>query len=169
MIKYIIIIILLIFIVSCSNNKAEDLRVQLIQEQENRVKLTNSIEIISIIGNKQSNMINNFEILIRLDAGSDEFEISDLTINNIKYQSSKLCDFNTITNEFFCVEIKHGNEDSLLENGEVFLLKFKESKSLSFNEKFDFIFNLNDQKISKASITTPESFSTSKIPLWPVG
>jgi len=55
----------------------------LITGQEARKKITNSIEIISITarGNKTDESLNNFEVLIRLDAGSDPIQMKkfDLT------------------------------------------------------------------------------------------
>ncbi len=49
----------------------------LITGQEARKKITNSIEIISIIarGNKTDESLNDFEILVRLDAGSDPIQM----------------------------------------------------------------------------------------------
>jgi archaellin len=55
----------------------------LITGQEARKKITNSIEVISILaqGNKSEETLNNFEILVRLDAGSDPIQLKGFDIS----------------------------------------------------------------------------------------
>ena len=55
----------------------------LITGQEARKKITNSIEVISILaqGNKTEESLNNFEILIRLDAGSDPIQMKKFDVS----------------------------------------------------------------------------------------
>lgn len=55
----------------------------LITGQEARKKITNSIEIISIIahGNKTDESLNDYEILVRLDAGSDPIQMKKFDVS----------------------------------------------------------------------------------------
>jgi archaellin len=55
----------------------------LITGQEARKKITNSVEIISIVayGNKTDESLNNFEVLVRLDAGSDPIQMKGFDIS----------------------------------------------------------------------------------------
>jgi archaellin len=57
----------------------------LITGQEARKKITNAIEIIQILayGNKTDETLNNFEVLIRLDAGSDPVQMKKFDISYI--------------------------------------------------------------------------------------
>jgi len=57
----------------------------LITGQEARKKITNSVEIISIVahGNRTDESLNNFEILVRLDAGSDPLQMKTFDISYI--------------------------------------------------------------------------------------
>ncbi|MEM4267557.1 MAG: hypothetical protein QXK37_01870 [Candidatus Woesearchaeota archaeon] len=57
----------------------------LITGQESRKKITNAIEIISITarGNKTTEKLNDFETLIRLDAGSDPLQMKRFDLNFI--------------------------------------------------------------------------------------
>jgi len=55
----------------------------LITGGEARKKITNSVEVISIIahGNKTDESLNNFEILVRLDAGSDPLQMKNFDLS----------------------------------------------------------------------------------------
>jgi archaellin len=57
----------------------------LITGQEARKKITNSVEIISIIayGNKTDESLNDFEVLMRLDAGSDPIQMKGFDLSYI--------------------------------------------------------------------------------------
>ena len=57
----------------------------LITGQEARKKITNSIEIISIVahGNRTDESLNNFEVLVRLDAGSDPIQMKKFDVSYI--------------------------------------------------------------------------------------
>jgi archaellin len=57
----------------------------LITGQEARKKITNAIEIIQIVayGNKTDETLNDFEVLIRLDAGSDPVQMKKFDISYI--------------------------------------------------------------------------------------
>ena len=174
--KIILIICIIILISACSiskQNESEDLRQKMLDESENRPKLTNNIEVISIIGINIGNKINDFEMLIRLNAGSDSFDVSDLSFDygneNVRYVESEICDFDAIESGSYCIEVLNGNEDTLLEDNEVLKLKYKASESLTPTQEYGFIFSINDDKISQAKGTAPDSYQTTKIPLWPIG
>jgi len=55
----------------------------LITGQEARKKITNSIEVISVIGhgNRTDESLNNIEVLVRLDAGSDPIQMKKFDIS----------------------------------------------------------------------------------------
>jgi archaellin len=55
----------------------------LITGQEARKKITNSVEIVSIVayGNKTDESLNNFEVLVRLDAGSDPIQMKGFDLS----------------------------------------------------------------------------------------
>jgi len=171
MLKYLSLLLLLFIVVGCTPNqpnKGEELRQQLLDYQ-NRPKITSHIEVISIAGYNQEDKISNFEILIRLDAGSDDVQVSNMTINNARYRSTEQCEFDSITNDSFCIEVIKGNNNSILEYREFFMLKYIATDALNTRDEYRFLFSLNDKNISQVTVKAPESFSTSKVPLWPVG
>ncbi len=57
----------------------------LITGQEARKKITNAIEVISVVahGNRTDESLNNFEILVRLDAGSDPIQMKKFNLELI--------------------------------------------------------------------------------------
>ncbi|MFP4403133.1 MAG: hypothetical protein ACLFPJ_02170 [Candidatus Woesearchaeota archaeon] len=82
------------------------------------------------------------------------------------------CNFDTLpTEEFFCFEVLHGNNDVVLGSGEVLLLKFKlkDDNKLFIGQDFSFIITSEHGRMSRIQAKTPNTIQTRRITLWPVG
>jgi hypothetical protein len=185
---FLVFIISLLVISGCSTTiqtQGKELQQQLIKEQESRKKITTAVEIISITakGDKTDNTLNDFETLVRLDAGSDPLDFSHLTIEynttgcgtnvctpvKALYQPTEICDLNSTSPGLYCIQDRIGNNDSILGDGEVFEIRYRAAEPLLPGQEFQFIFSSEDGRITQAKAKAPDVIQTTKVPLWPVG
>jgi len=82
------------------------------------------------------------------------------------------CTFETLAPEHkYCFQVMHGDDDLVLNDGEVFKILFKlvPAHRMFIGEEFRYIFSSEKGRLSQAQARTPDVISTLKIPLWPVG
>ncbi len=83
-----------------------------------------------------------------------------------------ICDFDhVIPEDYYCVEVMHGNTDTVLDSGERFKLIYKvlPANVLGINEEFQFIFTAEKGRLSEVRARTPDVIVTRKVSLWPLG
>jgi len=73
--------------------------------------------------------------------------------------------------DHFCYVVMHGDEDLVLDDGEVvkILWKLKPSNRMYIGEEFRFIFSSEKGRLRQAQARTPDVITSLKVPLWPVG
>lgn len=82
------------------------------------------------------------------------------------------CTFDTVPIEdAYCYEVIHGDDDVVLGDGEVFLIKYKllDSNRMSIAQNFQFIFTNEKGRMTRAQARTPDIIQTNRVPLWPLG
>ena len=82
------------------------------------------------------------------------------------------CDFDVIRpEESFCYVVMHGEDRTVLDKGETFMIKYKLSdyNALGISEHFEFIFQTERGRERRYQGRTPDVVTTPRVPLWPVG
>jgi len=82
------------------------------------------------------------------------------------------CSFELLDPEnHFCYIVMHGDEDLVLDDGEVLkiLWKLKPAHRMFIGEEFRFIFSSEKGRLRQAQARTPDVITSLKVPLWPVG
>jgi archaellin len=99
------------------------------------------------------------------------FTNADTYLEISKYYTGK-CDFDTLPAEqFFCFEVLHGNQDVVLGDGEVFLIKFKlkDDNKMYIGQEFNFLISSEKGRMTRVQARTPDIIQTIRVSLWPVG
>lgn len=104
-------------------------------------------------------------------------ENNTIPINGSNYmQLSKYyveeCTFDAIPYEtHFCYEVMHGNDDTVMGDGESFMIKYKlrPENKLHISQQFEFILSGEQGRLTRAKARTPDIIETTRVPLWPVG
>ncbi len=81
------------------------------------------------------------------------------------------CKFDIVPYENkFCFEVMHGDEDTVLEQGEMFVLKFrlKPENKMYTGQGFEFILHTEKGRLRSYHGRTPDVIVTERIPLWPL-
>jgi hypothetical protein len=175
--RYGMVFIILLILLGCQNrsNEGETLRQELLEQYEERPRIIWSFEVISIVGNVQDDSITDYELLIRLDAGSDPINMSDLSFSmndgRAVFKAAPGCSFDMLSLSDYCIDIMEGNDNILLEDSEVFRIKYRvaDENALLPSGKYQFIFFIKDKRVSQAAGDAPLNYTSKKIPLWPIG
>jgi archaellin len=150
-------------------------------ERSVRERLVSGIEVFSVYstGNVADETINEFEFLIRSRAGSTPVQLKTLSMSFISQNLSLaaelnesqigrdgICSFSNLTAETqFCIENRLGNNDTILEEGEILTIRYhlNDSHALSTEEDFEVIFQPKTGALEILQLRTPEIVLTSKI------
>ena len=87
-----------------------------------------------------------------------------------QFPEVNVCDFDhLIPARFYCFESRLGDADTVLEPGELYVLKFKliDSEALEEEEKFQFNFMPKDGAVTFLESTPPSVIQEKKVVLWP--
>ncbi|MGM5482031.1 MAG: archaellin/type IV pilin N-terminal domain-containing protein [Nanobdellota archaeon] len=82
------------------------------------------------------------------------------------------CTFESIPYETkFCYEVMNGDDDTVLSDGEVFMVKYKlkPENRLFIRQSFEFLLSGEQGRMTRAKARTPDIIETLRVPLWPVG
>lgn len=82
------------------------------------------------------------------------------------------CNFDSVpVEDAYCYEVVHGDDDVVLGDGEVFLIKYKllNSNRMGIGQNFQFIFTNEKGRMTRAQARTPDIIQTQRVPLWPLG
>lgn len=150
-------------------------------EQSVRERLVSGIDIVSVYvdGDVQAGTVDRFEFLIRTRAGSLPIQWRTLSLSFITDDLSLSANFNEsisgddcsfdnlLAEEYFCVEYLLGDGDTVLQEGELHMLRYRlnESNALSSEQLFDFIFQPKTGDYSILELRVPEIILRQKIRL----
>ncbi len=82
------------------------------------------------------------------------------------------CTFDAIPYEDrYCFEVMHGDDDTVLDNGEMFMVKFKlrPENRMFINEQFEMIYHTESGRMRTYQARTPAIITSTRVQLWPVG
>jgi archaellin len=151
-------------------------------EQSTRNRLVSGVEVFSVFtnGNTTSETITEFEFHTWLRPGSLPIQFRNMGFAFITQNLSlgpnlnesligENCTFENLTAEDeYCLEPRIGDLNTVLEEGEITVIKFKlnSSHALGTEEDISVIFQPKSGSKEMLDLRTPEIVLTSKIKLW---
>lgn len=146
----------------------------LVELEEDITNISNYM-IYELIDEPIYNQDNKFYGVVNIEANITEN--STIPLNGTNYmQISKHyiheCTFESIPYEKnFCFEVMHGDKDTVLGDGEVFMVKYKlkPENRLFIGQEFEFLLSGEKGRMTRAKARTPDIIQTLRVPLWPVG
>jgi flagellin-like protein len=96
--------------------------------------------------------------------------LSEVDLNIRQFPSLNVCNFNQLIPErFFCYESRLGNSDTVLQTGELYVLKFSltPTNELTEEEVFQFTFMPKDGSTTYLESASPNVIGDTKMILWP--
>ena len=106
-----------------------------------------------------------------LTTTDNSINASNMTEFRIRqFPEVNVCNFdNLIPDRFYCFESRLGDADTVLESGELYVLKFKltDSEALHEEDKFQFNFMPKDGAVTFLESTAPNVIQDKKVILWP--
>lgn len=155
----------------------------LVVEQSARERLVHGIEIFSIYinGNQENETFNELEFYARTRAGSPPIQMRTLGLsfisgnmsfsaglNESKIGTEGQCSFGSLTPETeFCFENRIGNNDTILEEGELLVLRYKLSDEnvLPIETIFEVAFLPKKGALENIELRTPDMVLNNKLRL----
>lgn len=151
-------------------------------EKAARERLVSGVELVGVYGsgNTTDETMSQFEFLMRLRAGSPPIQMRTLGLafvsENISFSAdlntSKIglsnCTFTNVTAETeYCIQPRLGDEDTILEEGELFglLFKLQQSNALETERSIEVTFSPKEGALETLEFTTPQLVLSSKIRL----
>jgi flagellin-like protein len=96
--------------------------------------------------------------------------LSEINLTIRQFPEINVCNFDKLISEkFFCFESRLGNTDTVLQSGELYVLKFKLSSynQLTEEETFQFTFMPKDGSTTYLEAASPNVIGDTKMLLWP--
>jgi flagellin FlaB len=150
-------------------------------EETARERLISGIEVYAVYaqGDRENQTISEFEFHIRLRPGSNPIQMRTLSMafdTQDRIYAAELnaslvgdvCTFDVLTDPSeYCYLDRFGNKDTVLEEGELFILRFKvpEEQALETFVDFEATFTPRVGSLELLSLRTPEIVLTNRIRL----
>lgn len=151
-------------------------------EEEARERLVSGLEVytVFVFGDPVTGTIDRFEFYSRLRPGSTPIEMgatglsidsasvsTDATLNSSLIGGANCTFTNLAANDEFCFEDRFGNSNTVMEQGELFIIRYKLSNAsaLSTFEEFDALFAPRTGGTEELRLRTPEFILQERIRL----